>query len=307
MNHLFRSISSVINHQFFASTQAAMIPSEKFHLKWNVFHENMATSFKDLRQEGDFTYVTLACEGNQQLQAHKLILSSSSPFFKNILRSYKSAEPLIYLRQVSFQDLASVVDFMYYGQADVKEENLNSFLALSEEFELKGLARHDKTDEFDQFNGQNKIKETANISLKVKVSDFEQPSIGQNTLIKSKRSKEVVTKEEDFYEEFNDTQQEIFSDVIDNSEVSNNTNMTIKALNHTIETTIEKQDNAWCCNKCGKQSSNKANMKKHAEVHIKGIIIIIYFLWTKITLATGSGISCAPVGRSWLHRGRSFS
>merc|ERR1719319_2118677 len=117
----------------------------------------MATSFKDLRQEGDFTDVTLACEGNQQLQAHKLILSSSSPFFRNILRSYKSAEPLIYLRQVSYQDLASVVDFMYYGQADVQQENLNSFLALAEEFELKGLTRQQKTEDLSRTE-QKRIK-----------------------------------------------------------------------------------------------------------------------------------------------------
>jgi len=235
---------SVINHQYLAVTQAAMTPSEKFHLKWNDFHENMSTSFKDLRQEGDFTDVTLACEGNQQLKAHKLILSSSSPFFKTILRSFKSAEPLIFLRQVSYQDLASVVDFMYYGQADVQQENLNSFLALAEEFELKGLARHDTSDEFYQINGQNKGKETATISLKLKVSDFEQPNASINSNRK-KSSKQMGTKEEDLYEEPNDTDLEVYNDkvgVSNNSKESYNTNMTIEELNHTIETMIEKQD-----------------------------------------------------------------
>ena len=47
--------------------------------------------------------------------------------------------------------------------------------------------------------------------------------------------------------------------------------MTIEELNHTIETMIEKQDGKWCCNRCGKHSSFKANMKKHAEVHIEGV------------------------------------
>jgi len=245
-----------------------MTPSDTFHLKWNDFHENMATSFKDLRQEGDFTDITLACEGNQQLQAHKMILSSSSPFFKNILHSYKSAEPLIYLRQVSYQDLASVVDFMYYGQADVKEENLNSFLALAEEFELKGLARHDTTEDI----GPSKRKREPEFKV---IKNYIKQSFESND--GKKITNEVKTKEEETFDELDNMQpqeEDVYNyseGILNVSEIVNNANITIEELDNKIESMIQKQDKKWSCSVCGKQFSTKADVKRHAEVHIKGV------------------------------------
>merc|ERR1712129_189355 len=264
--------------QFCSTTQAAMTPSETFHLKWNDFHENMATSFQDLRQEGDFTDVTLACEGNQQLQAHKVILSSSSPFFKSILRCYKSAEPLIYLRQVSYQDLASVVDFMYYGQADVQQENLNSFLALAEEFELKGLTQQNKAEDIGQPNRpRRKIEPDVKvITNDIKSSTLEQiESYGKTN--SEKITNEVETKEEEVIEELVNMQpqeDEVYNyseSILNDSEIVNNANITIEELDNKVESMIQKQDKKWGCSVCGKQFSTKSVLKSHAEVHIEGV------------------------------------
>ena len=56
--------------------------SEKFCLKWNDFQQNMVNSFSDLRTEADFSDVTLVCDEDQHVEAHRIILMSSSPFFK---------------------------------------------------------------------------------------------------------------------------------------------------------------------------------------------------------------------------------
>ena len=45
--------------------------SDKFCLKWNDFESNVSTVFQELREDGDFFDVTLACDG-QQLEAHKV-------------------------------------------------------------------------------------------------------------------------------------------------------------------------------------------------------------------------------------------
>ena len=55
--------------------------SEKLCLQWNDFKDNVIASFGNLREDGVFTDVTLACEGGKQAEAHKVVLSSSSPFF----------------------------------------------------------------------------------------------------------------------------------------------------------------------------------------------------------------------------------
>ena len=47
---------------------------EKLCLQWNDFKENISSAFGDLRQDKEFTDVTLACEDGQQVEAHKVVL-----------------------------------------------------------------------------------------------------------------------------------------------------------------------------------------------------------------------------------------
>jgi len=115
--------------------------SEKFCLRWNDFESNISVAFRELREEKDFFDVTLACEENQ-VQAHKVILSACSPFFRSILRKNPHAHPLLYLKGVKFSDLQSVLNFMYHGEVNVAQEELNSFLAVAEELRVKGLTQN---------------------------------------------------------------------------------------------------------------------------------------------------------------------
>ena len=71
--------------------------SEKLCLKWNDFQENVNAAFGSSREFAD---VTLACEDGHQIEAHKVILAASSPFFQNLLRRNKHPHPLIYMRGV---------------------------------------------------------------------------------------------------------------------------------------------------------------------------------------------------------------
>lgn len=119
--------------------------SENFCLKWNDFEANVSGAFRDLRAESDFFDVSLVgSDSNKFLQAHKVILSACSSFFKGMLRQQALQFPhqpnaCIYLRGVSFSDLSSVLDFMYHGEVNVAQEDLNSFLAVAEELQIKGL------------------------------------------------------------------------------------------------------------------------------------------------------------------------
>ena len=59
--------------------------SEKLCLKWNDFQENLNSAFGGLRNDQDFADVTLVSEDGTQIETHKVILASSSPFFMDIL------------------------------------------------------------------------------------------------------------------------------------------------------------------------------------------------------------------------------
>ena len=68
-----------------------------------------------------------------------MILSASSPFFQRILKENKHSHPLIYMKGMKSEDLTAIVDFLYFGEAKVYQENLDIFLAIAGELELNGL------------------------------------------------------------------------------------------------------------------------------------------------------------------------
>jgi len=123
-----------------------MAAAEKFCLRWNDFESNISVAFRELREEKDFFDVTLACE-DSQVSAHKVILSACSPFFRNVLRKNPHQHPLLYLKGVKYQEMLSVLNFMYQGEVNVAQDELNSFLAVAEELRVKGLTQGEGTQE----------------------------------------------------------------------------------------------------------------------------------------------------------------
>jgi len=121
--------------------------TEKFCLKWNDFERSISAAFKDIREEKDFFDVTLACDGadTDQLQAHKVILSACSPFFRRVLKRNPHQHPLLYLKGVTFKDLQYVLEFMYHGEVNVSQDDLNAFLAVAEELQVKGLTQNNSS------------------------------------------------------------------------------------------------------------------------------------------------------------------
>ena len=107
-----------------------MQKSEKLCLKWNDFHNYAIETFTKLRTELDFTDVTLACEGGQQIEAHKVVLYCSSPFFEDLLKNNRHPHPLVYMRGLKFEDLTAILDFLYTGKQMFSKKISNIFLRL---------------------------------------------------------------------------------------------------------------------------------------------------------------------------------
>ena len=112
---------------------------EKLCLKWNDFQGSVISTFGDLRNDRDFTDVTLACE-DIQFEAHKLILSTCSPFFRKLLkRANKQQHTLVFMRGLDARDLEAVLDFIYQGEINIFQDDLDRFLLVAEELQLNGL------------------------------------------------------------------------------------------------------------------------------------------------------------------------
>ena len=110
-----------------------MTNMDKFCLKWSEFESNIRESFRELREDQNHFDVTLATDDNYQIQAHKIILSAGSQFLNNILRKAKHPKPFIYLKGIKRLELESIVKFLYNGEVNVPQAELNNFLETAQE------------------------------------------------------------------------------------------------------------------------------------------------------------------------------
>ena len=96
-------------------------------------------TFNLLRAAGELVDVTLVCENDQSVDAHKLILAACSPFFRKLFNKTKHTHPLIYLKGVQHQDLLAIIDYVYKGEANVDPADLRSFLRTATDLEIQNL------------------------------------------------------------------------------------------------------------------------------------------------------------------------
>ena len=228
--------------------------SEKLCLQWNDFQDNIKSAFGSLRDDSDFTDVTLACEDGKQVEAHKVILAASSPFFQKLLGRNRHPHPLIYMRGMKSDDLLAIVDFLYRGEANVFQDNLDSFLAIAEELQLKGLMG--KTDEkVGNFEADEKLfpSKFSPVDTKIPKTPFQRQAPNRNINYPGENGTLAIP--------------------------GNNFSGDFEELDGKINSMMEKSQNkvvgqtCKVCKVCGKEGFLR-NIKDHIEAnHLEGIIL----------------------------------
>ena len=214
--------------------------SEKFCLKWNDFHSNVSKSFSSLRHENDFYDVTLVSDDQKQISAHKVVLSACSAYFKNILKYNKHPNPLLCLEGISSDDLNNILDYVYHGEVNIYQDNLDRFLNIAERFRLEGLLSND-TGKEDEESDETKysLNDTENIVTN------EIAEISEENKIVPQKMKMTFGSEE-------------FSNIQD--------------LDAKILELIEKDiGRSWKCTLCNKVTRDKTHAREHVESHFEGL------------------------------------
>ena len=235
--------------------------TEKLCLQWNDFQDNLKSAFGNLRDDPDFADVTLACEDGQQVEAHKIILAASSPFFQGLLGRNKHAHPIIYMRGMKSDDLLAIVDFLYCGEADVLQENLNSFLLIAEELQLKGLMG--RTDEI-----------LGNTSIEQKyVPSKNMPDLGRGSN-GSEKLYDRQTYNNKLSEKSCDRKMAVSRSFSENLEVLEERVLSMMEKSDNIVSNVKRgKRRADRCKVCGKEGES-SHIKDHIEVkHLEGIVI----------------------------------
>ena len=216
---------------------------EKFSLKWNDFQTTVSQSFSLLRREEDFFDVTLVSDDNVQLKAHKLVLSASSSFFKSILKSNQHSHPLLYLHGIDSSNLEFILDYIYQGEVQIHQNQLDPFLVAAKILSISGLITMECTDEV-------KEEEHAFNTSTIAESDFmgEEITDSTNKVIQALDDKPRNIRSYPLY-------------LQDGLEIQ-------QKIKHMIEKSL---DGSFNCSVCGKTGKDYSNMRKHVEIHVEGL------------------------------------
>lgn len=111
---------------------------QQFCLRWNNFQANITSQFEALRDDEDFVDVTLACDGHR-LEAHKVVLSACSPYFKELFKNNPCPHPIIFMRDCEVAHIRALLQFMYAGQVNIAQAQLTAFLRTADALQIRGL------------------------------------------------------------------------------------------------------------------------------------------------------------------------
>jgi len=218
--------------------------SEKFSLKWNDFSSNASKSFGLFRNEDYLHDVTLVCDDQKKITAHKLVLSASSEYFKSIFKSNKISNPYLCLEQVSSSDLKNILDYIYNGEVEIYQEHLDRFLNIAQRFKLDGLLGRD----------EEEVQEKVTQCLDTPQS-FDYPqSFKEHKITKSEQQETSIQLNSQIV-------QPLALGTTDFSEVD-------ERLYQNME---RNSDGSYSCKVCSKTVPKKTHMKFHVETHMEGL------------------------------------
>ena len=187
--------------------------------------------------------VTLVSDDEEHIAAHKLVLSASSEFFKNIIKKAQHSNPMIYLSGFKSRDLYMVMDYIYQGEVQILQTELDQFLTVAQQLKIEGLIGGDNndgihTDEY--FKEDFESSHTQEETVLDKVEDNDKYVASKKRLPRADRSVAVV---------------------------SSASKVEAKAA---VDDLVEKTENGYMCKACGK-TTKTLDIRRHVEIHIEGL------------------------------------
>ncbi|XP_066989409.1 protein tramtrack, beta isoform-like isoform X4 [Macrobrachium rosenbergii] len=116
---------------------------ELLSLKWNNHRTTFYHIISGLRNKESYTDVTLACDG-KFYPTHKFVLSTCSQYFQEIFDRTPCKNPVVVLKDIQCRDLEFLLDYMYIGEVNVRQNELTSLIKAAECLRVKGLAVPDE-------------------------------------------------------------------------------------------------------------------------------------------------------------------
>ena len=115
---------------------------EKFSLIWNDYNSHLSELMRGMLKRTDLSDVTLVCD-ESSFKVHKVVLSACSEVFTEIIKQTPGSNSVIYLRGIPAKQMEILVEFMYLGEAQMYDGQIEDFLNIARDLKIKGTGLSD--------------------------------------------------------------------------------------------------------------------------------------------------------------------
>ena len=249
---------------------------EKFSFKLDEYFSDIKQVFKSIRHEDSLSDVTLVC-GDEVIKAHKVVLCSASEFFRNLFRKCEKDNPVIVLKMSDLPQLSSLLDFLYEGEVEIEQDNLQTFLSTAAELRIKGLTQNDSKQDEDP-DKQQIYAPFSNSSSQLLQSHS---TTGSSNFLQSSDLQAFPSYEEickvslGYSEPLLDAKDDVASSVgshdyqaigVGHASEDGDDN---RAVSPVQDPSLSFRNGSWCCGKCGQSNRSKVSMREHMESHLE--------------------------------------
>ena len=239
-------------YSFFQSCQQfvfiSLIMADTLNLNYSLFGENISKGFRALQSAETLCDVTLVCDDGE-VAAHKVVLFTGSEFFQKFLPRAKHPNPYVYMRGMQIQHVRPVIEFMYNGEVQIPEDEINQILDIAKDLQVAGLSEGEE-----QLHPKSVMEEAVKVSKKLE--ELQRKLL--NSSEKESRPKVALKLNEVFDNTISDEANEIHDE------------LESKALNEMSKGFDAEGRTSWICKFCGFCCNDKSRTKRHVKnQHLK--------------------------------------
>ena len=219
--------------------------------------ENRTRYYNELLESQEMSDVTLACDG-YEVGAHKIIISGSSTFFKEVIRKSKHVNPYIYIKGVSKETLETIIKFIYLGEATARTDNLEKLVEAGNELKVFGLTEEPlKT--HNSLSNKKHFESSVDMNTESEGSEQNETNLSDIDvayLVKKEREVEALKCE--------------LEEVSESKDQSDSTRL-LTEIKKRITTNVDDLGNKnFKCNVCEREFATMGYIRPHIETHLEG-------------------------------------
>ena len=266
---------------------------ELFHFQNQDFPMKTSEYFKTFKNFQNLSDVTLVSDDMKHIQAHKLVLSACSEYFRNILEHTNKSHAYIFIDGVNSRELEQIHEFIYSGEVTFHQNDLNLFMASAKKLKIEGI-EDEKNQKVEPIEFKNEDPDSYVDFLEIveNGSEVEEVSASSqlNSMIEEEENKIVEEKKHLIStNQPNRLANGMFTTTypIKKFKIENGKTVSIEEFRSRLDDCIvDASDGSLSCSICGKvgakvfdkkgyklKSVTRQNMRRHVEIHFEGLSV----------------------------------